>query len=428
MIITAYSITVDHVITVRSTFQIYFLRTVRIAVQTESCVLQRCVVIDLRYVQLIGEAHDRIPRCLSGLSDTIRIRVIGELQLHTVLEARSSGILGSLIVQLGIIAKDDLLSIDILLVFVHAFRELAVYDLLQVFDLYLERRSFYIFQYVVFAGIDIIGLLSIHDLDLYGIRVKGQCFIHLVMESEVIAVISIHIRYSCIITIRNGLTDLIICDIVPAICTDLFFVVILQDLLRDRRIVGFDLYRSIRISRIHHTQRACGVHPCMIGDLIGDVVSEIQTVETDIAVIHRLRDMDIGPLFLLCTQLCSDLFDEIAEFAVSSFQLLFCRSAFYLVVIQGLDVIHCFIFCHILCRFVQAFPDDLLQDILIGRCPGIVHTFQMRCILYRKQLIQPELLSYERLSFIRFDGDGGTAFLQVYDTARRRDLLSCMDH
>ena len=153
------------------------------------------------------------------------------------------------------------------------------------------------------------------------------------MESEVIAVISIHIRYSCIITIRNSLTDLIICDVVPSICTDLFFVVILQDLLRDRRIVGFDLYRSIRISRIHHTQRACGVHPCIIGDLIGDIVSEIQTVETDIAVIHRLRDMDIGPLFLLCTQLCSDLFDEIAEFAVSSFQLLFCHSTFHLMIV-----------------------------------------------------------------------------------------------
>ena len=333
MIITAYSITVDHVITVRSTFQIYFLRTVRIAVQTESCVLQRCVVIDLRYVQLIGEAHDRIPRCLSGLSDTIRIRVIGELQLHTVLEARSSGILGSLIVQLGIIAKDDLLSIDILLVFVHAFRELAVYDLLQVFDLYLERRSFYIFQYIVFAGIDIIGLLSIHDLDLYGIRVKGQCFIHLVMESKIIRVISIHIRYSCIITIRNGLTDLVVRDIVPSICADLLLMVILLYLLRDRRIVGFDLYSSIWISRIHHTQRACGVRPCIIGYLIGDVVSEIQTVETDIAVIHRLRDMDIGPLFLLCTQLCSDLFDEIAEFAVSSFQLLFCHSTFHLMIV-----------------------------------------------------------------------------------------------
>ena len=71
----------------------------------------------------------------------------------------------------------------------------------------------------------------------------------------------------------------------------------------------------------------------MIGDLIGDVVSEIQTVETDIAVIHRLRDMDIGPLFLLCTQLCSDLFDEIAEFAVSSFQLLFCHSTFHLMIV-----------------------------------------------------------------------------------------------
>ena len=205
-------------------------------------------------------------------------------------------------------------------------------------------------------------------------------------------------------------------------------MVILQDLLRDRRIVGFYLYSSIRISRIHHTQRACGVRPRIIGYLIGDVVSEIQTVETDIAVIHRLRDMDISPLLLLCTQLCGDLFDEIAEFAVSSFQLLFCRSAFYLVVIQGLDVIHCLIFRHILCRFVQAFPDDLLQDILIGRCPGIVHTFQMRCILYREQLIQPESLTDERLSFIRFDGDGGTALFQVYDTTRRRDLLSCMDH
>ena len=137
------------------------------------------------------------------------------------------------------------------------------------------------------------------------------------------------------------------------------------------------------------------MRPCIIGYLIGDVVSEIQTVETDIAVIHRLRDMDIGPLFLLCTQLCRHFLYEITKLAVSSFQLLSCRSAFYLVVIQGLDVIHCLIFCHILCRLVQAFPDDLLQDILIGRCPGIVHTFQVCCVLYREQLIQPESLTDE---------------------------------